>query len=53
MTPSAMGPIKAMLIELDSGKAAGFLSPLIEKSTGATSIREQLEKFAAAESLQI
>src|ERR1700677_3858215 len=53
LTPSAMGPIKAMLIELDSGKAAGFLSPLIEKSTGATSIREQLEKFAAAESLQI
>jgi phosphotransferase system enzyme I (PtsP) len=53
LTPSAMGPIKAMLIELDSGKAAGFLSPLIGKSTGATSIREQLEKFAAAESLQI
>src|SRR6202161_2251525 len=53
LTPSAMGPIKAMLLELDSGKAAGFLSPLIEKSTGATSIREQLEKFAAAESLQI
>ena len=53
LTPSAMGPVKAMLLELDSGKAAGFLSPLIEKSTGATPIREQLEKFAAAESLQI
>jgi phosphotransferase system, enzyme I, PtsP len=53
LTPSAMGPVKAMLLELDSGKAAGFLSPLIEKSTGATPMREQLEKFAAAESLQI
>ena len=53
LTPSAMGPVKAMLLELDSSKAAGFLSPLIEKSTGATPIREQLEKFAAAESLQI
>jgi signal transduction protein with GAF and PtsI domain len=48
-----VGPIKAMLLELDSGKAAGFLCPLIGKSTGATPIREQLEKFAAAESLQI
>ncbi len=53
LTPSAMGPVKAMLLELDSSKAAGFLSPLIEKSTGATPIREQLEKFAAAELLQI
>jgi phosphotransferase system enzyme I (PtsP) len=53
LTPSAVGPIKAMLLELDSGKAAGFLCPLIGKSTGATPIREQLEKFAAAESLQI
>jgi phosphotransferase system enzyme I (PtsP) len=53
LTPSAIGPVKAMLLELDSSKAAGFLSPLIEKSTGATPVREQLEKFAAAESLQI
>jgi phosphotransferase system enzyme I (PtsP) len=53
LTPSAMGPIKAMLLELDSSKAAGFLSPLIGKPTGAVPIREQLEKFAAAESLQI
>ncbi|HEY1748263.1 MAG TPA: phosphoenolpyruvate--protein phosphotransferase [Xanthobacteraceae bacterium] len=53
LTPSAMGPVKAMLLDLDSGKAADFLAPLIEKSTGATPIRDQLEKFAAAESLQI
>ncbi len=53
LTPSAIGPVKAMLLELDSSKAAGFLSPLIEKSTGATPVREQLEKFAAAELLQI
>jgi phosphotransferase system enzyme I (PtsP) len=53
LTPSAMGPIKAMLLELDSSKAASFLSPLIGKPTGAVPIREQLEKFAAAESLQI
>ncbi len=53
LTPSAVGPVKAMLLELDSCKATGFLFPLIEKSAGAIPIRDQLEKFAAAESLQI
>jgi phosphotransferase system enzyme I (PtsP) len=53
LTPSAVGPVKAMLLELDSRKIAAFLCPLIEKSTGAVSIRAQLEKFAAQESLQI
>jgi len=53
LTPSAMGPVKAMLLELDTCKAAGFLFPLIEKSAGAMPIRDQLEKFAAGESLQI
>jgi phosphotransferase system, enzyme I, PtsP len=53
LTPSAIGPIKAMLLELDSGKAAGFLSPLVEKSATAIPIRNQLEKFAADEALQI
>jgi phosphotransferase system enzyme I (PtsP) len=53
LTPSAVGPVKAMLLDLDSGKAAGFLCPLIDKPNRAISIRAQLEKFAAAESLQI
>jgi phosphotransferase system enzyme I (PtsP) len=53
LTPSAMGPVKAMLLELDCRKAAAFLCPLIGKSTGAVPIRAQLEKFAAGESLQI
>ena len=52
LTPSAMGPVKAMLLELDSGKAAGFLSPLIDKAASAIPIRHQLEKFAASEALQ-
>jgi phosphotransferase system enzyme I (PtsP) len=53
LTPSAVGPVKAMLLELDCRKSAAFLCPLIEKSTGAVSIRAQLEKFAVEESLQI
>jgi phosphotransferase system enzyme I (PtsP) len=53
LTPSAMGPVKAMLLELDCRKAAAFLCPLVEKSTGAVPIRAQLQKFAADSGLQI
>jgi phosphotransferase system, enzyme I, PtsP len=53
LTPSAMGPVKAMLLELDCRKAAAFLCPLIEKSVGAVPIRAQLQKFAADNGLQI
>jgi phosphotransferase system, enzyme I, PtsP len=53
LTPSAMGPVKAMLLELDCRKATAFLCPLIEKSTGAVPIRAQLQKFAADSGLQI
>ena len=53
LTPSAVGPVKAMLLDLDSRKAAGFLCQLMDKPNRAMSIRAQLEKFAADESLQI
>jgi len=53
LTPSAMGPVKATLLELDCRKATAFLCPLIEKSTGAVPIRAQLQKFAAESGLQI
>jgi phosphotransferase system, enzyme I, PtsP len=53
LTPSAVGPVKAMLLEVDCDKTATFLWPLIEKPTDAVPIRAQLEKFAARESLQI
>ena len=53
LTPSAMGPVKAMLLELDCRKAAGFVCSLLGKPTGAAPIRAELQKFAAAESLQI
>jgi phosphotransferase system, enzyme I, PtsP len=53
LTPSAMGPVKAMLLELDCGKTTAFLQPLIEKPTGAVPIRARLENFAASESLQV
>ncbi len=53
LTPSAVGPVKAMLLELDSRKTAAFLAPQIEKSFCAVPIRAQLEKFAADNGLQI
>ncbi len=53
LTPSAVGPVKAMLLDVDCRKAAGFLCPLIEQGGHGTPIRTQLEKFAAGAGLQI
>src|SRR5215469_9082137 len=53
LVPSAVGPVKAMLLELDTGKATTLLSALIEKSDGSASIRDKLTAFAAAEGLPI
>jgi phosphotransferase system, enzyme I, PtsP len=53
LTPSATGPVKAMLLDVDCRKTAAFLCPLIEKATGSVSIRAQLEEFAASNGLQI
>jgi phosphotransferase system enzyme I (PtsP) len=47
LTPSAVGPVKAMLLDLDASKATEFLYPLIEKPVAAMPIRAHLEKFAA------
>ncbi|MGH6671772.1 MAG: phosphoenolpyruvate--protein phosphotransferase [Xanthobacteraceae bacterium] len=51
LTPSAMGPVKAALLDLDFAKAAEFLVPLIEKPIGGKPIRARLEEFAAAQGL--
>jgi phosphotransferase system enzyme I (PtsP) len=54
LTPSAMGPVKAMLLELDSRKAAEFLCEVMEKTAaGGMPIRAQLENFATSSGLQI
>jgi phosphotransferase system enzyme I (PtsP) len=53
LTPSAVGPVKAMLLDLDAGKAAAMLKPLIESPTGSVAIREKLKAFAVEEGLQI
>ncbi|MDR3421046.1 MAG: phosphoenolpyruvate--protein phosphotransferase [Xanthobacteraceae bacterium] len=53
LAPSAVGPVKAMLLELDCRKTAAFLCPLIGRSSGATPIRAELQKYAADNGLQI
>jgi len=53
VSPSAMGPVKAALLELDCRKAAQFLCPLIDKPGGGHSLRASLEEFAANEGVQL
>jgi phosphotransferase system enzyme I (PtsP) len=53
LTPTAVGPVKAMLLDLDAGKAAALLRPLIEKPAGSVPIRERLKAFAEEQGLQI
>jgi phosphotransferase system enzyme I (PtsP) len=53
LAPSAVGPVKAMLLELDAGKAAAVVEPLLKSAAGSVSIRERLKALAAQEGLQI
>jgi phosphotransferase system, enzyme I, PtsP len=53
LAPSAVGPVKAMLVDLDAGKATALINPLIDQPAGSISIRERLKAFAAEEGLQI
>jgi phosphotransferase system enzyme I (PtsP) len=53
LSPSAVGPVKAVLLDLDCRKAEQAILPLLDKPVGSVSIREHLEKFAAAEGLQL
>ena len=53
LSPSALGPVKAMLLDLDCRKAEKLLQPLIDSPAGSVSIRERLQAFAEAEGLQL
>jgi phosphotransferase system enzyme I (PtsP) len=53
LTPSTLGAVKAMLLDLDTAKAAALLGPLIEKPVHGVSIRERLQAFAEAEGLTL
>jgi phosphotransferase system enzyme I (PtsP) len=53
LSPSAVGPVKAMLLDLDIRKAQDLLTPLLQKPAGTVAIRPALEAFAQAEGLQL
>jgi phosphotransferase system, enzyme I, PtsP len=53
LVPSAIGPVKAMALELDAGKAAMLVRTLIGHKNGCGSIREELTAFAAAEGIPL
>jgi phosphotransferase system enzyme I (PtsP) len=54
LAPSAIGPVKALLLDLDAGKAAALVEPLLKGPVGGdVSVRDRLKEFAAAEGLQL
>jgi phosphotransferase system, enzyme I, PtsP len=53
LVPSAIGPVKAMLLEADAKKAEKLVNALISNSNGSASVREKLAAFASAEGLPI
>jgi len=53
LTPSAVGPVKALLLDLDCRKGEAAILPFLEQPVGSVSIRHKLEVFAAAEGLQL
>jgi phosphotransferase system enzyme I (PtsP) len=53
VSPSAVGPVKALLVDLDCRKGEDAILPLLEQPIGSVSIRHKLENFAEAEGLQL
>jgi phosphotransferase system enzyme I (PtsP) len=53
LSPSAIGPVKAMLLDLDCKKGEAEILPFLAQPVGSVSIRHKLESFAAAEGLQL
>ncbi len=51
MAPASIGPVKAMLLSLDAGRAEAFVMPLLRSQTG--NLREALSRFAELEGLEI
>jgi len=54
LSASAVGPVKAMILDLDAKKAAALVGPLLNGAGGAkAAVRQKIEAFAAAEGLQL
>jgi phosphotransferase system enzyme I (PtsP) len=53
LAPSAIGPVKAMALELDAGKAAAVVNELIARTDATGSVRNALTAFAEAEGVPL
>jgi len=54
VAPSAVGPVKAMLLDLDATKAAAVVEPMLKGPCGGgQSVRDRLKEFASASGLQL
>jgi phosphotransferase system enzyme I (PtsP) len=53
LSASAVGPVKAMVLDLDAAKATALMAPLLEGINLKGTVRQKLEAFAAAEGLQL
>jgi phosphotransferase system enzyme I (PtsP) len=53
LSATAHGPVKAMILDLDVGKAAAMLKPLLDAPANSVSIRDNLMKFAEQEGLPL
>jgi Signal transduction protein containing GAF and PtsI domains len=53
LSPSAVGPVKALLLDLDCREAEKAILPLLAQPVGSVSIRHKLENFADLQGLQL
>ncbi|RTL53761.1 MAG: phosphoenolpyruvate--protein phosphotransferase [Bradyrhizobiaceae bacterium] len=53
LSATAHGPVKAMILDLDTKKAEALMTKLLEAPTGSVSIRQKLTEFAEAEGLAL
>ena len=53
LSASSVGPVKAMVLDLDARKAAATVAPLLNGADRKSKLRDKLEAFAAAEGLQL
>jgi len=53
LSATGHGPVKAMILDLDAGKAEAMIMPLLDAPAGSVSIRQKLTEFAEAEGLSL
>jgi len=53
MSPSSVGPVKAMILAVNLEEVEVFLASLLAKEDGAPSLRENLREFAAAREIPV